>query len=110
MRPINNSEKQLLTHLLSHVPTKFKIPDEVVVLDDGNMGSIQFVDPENRSGRMYSSDLIEASYIDKDGIDVLITLILDNYNNLYELEFWKADFSELIDYPTPNQVQIIVNK
>jgi len=110
MRPINNSEKHLLTHLLSQVPTKFKIPDEVVVLDDGNMGSIQFVDPENRSGRMYSSDLIEATYIDKDGIEVLITLILDNYNSLYELEFWKADFSELIDYPTPNQVQIIVNK
>jgi hypothetical protein len=110
MRPINNSEKQLLTHLLSYLPTKHKIPDEVMVLSDGNMGSIQFVDLENRSGRMYSRDLIEASYIDKDGIEVLITLILDNYNNLYELEFWKADYSELLYYPTPNQVQIIVNK
>ena len=59
---------------------------------------------------MHSRDLIQASYKDKDEAEVLITLTLDNYNNLYELEFWKTDFSELIDYPKPNQVQIIVNK
>ena len=110
MRPINNREEQLITHLLSYLPTKFRLPDQVVVLDDGNMGSIEFIDPENRTGRMYSRDLIQASYKDKDEIEVLITLTLDNYNNLYELEFWKTDFSELIDYPKPNQVQIIVNK
>jgi hypothetical protein len=110
MRPITNTEEQLITHLLSYLPTRFRIPDQVVVLIDGNMGSIKFVDPENRIGRKYSNDLIQASYNDKDGIYVLITLTLDNYNNLFELEFWKTDFSKLIDYPKPNQVQIIVNK
>ena len=66
----------------------------------------RFVVTQNSSARKYNRDLIQVSYVDKDDVLVLITLTIDNFSNLFELEFWQTDFSSLINYPKPDQVKI----
>lgn len=105
-RRISNQEIILIDHLLKLVSEEYNIPKEVEELKDGNMGSIRFVDIQQSFPRKYLRDLIQVSYSDFDEIVVLVTLTLDNFNNLFELEFWKTDFSALIEYPRPEQVQI----
>lgn len=52
----------------------------------------------------YDGDLIQAEYIDSDSTPVVITLTKDSNGQLLDLDFWKTDFSRLIDYPTPDQL------
>ena len=41
----------------------------------------------------------EYEFKDKDGVDVVASLFLDKEGNLYELDIWKVDFSELLSLP-----------
>ncbi|WP_400192293.1 DUF6984 family protein [Hymenobacter sp. B81] len=77
---------------LAQLPTA-----EVVDLDDGGMGSFQFVSPktERRFGRV----LAETQYADADGVPVLASLYLDREGELYELDSWKVDYSPLRRIP-----------
>lgn len=34
--------------------------------------------------------------MDQDGVDVIATLSLDNYGDLFELDVWKVDFSPVV--------------
>lgn len=75
-------------------------------MQDGGMGSIRFVasgEPERRFG----DAVAEAEYIDEDGVLVSITINVDQNKNLYEVDFWKVDFSPLRRYPNPSEVTII---
>ena len=93
MRPIKTAELKLLQKLTNG---QFDIPQMVRELNDGGMGSISF-DLENLQSR--KKQIIFAEYIDKDGILVDIELTCDNNGELYELDFWKVDFSPLISFP-----------
>ena len=50
--------------------------------------------------------IVEAEYLDSDGILVSIELTEDSEGNLYELDLWKVDFNPLITYPTFDKVRI----
>jgi hypothetical protein len=63
---------------------------------DGGMGSIRFEGP---SGRKMGTVLVEADYYDLDGVLVSISVNLDINGELFEMDFWKVDFSSLRRYP-----------
>jgi hypothetical protein len=108
-RKLKEYELNLVKYLvkISEQDSSYNIPDLVEELKDGKMGSIRFISGE--PGRKYGADLIQVEYKDDDSIPVIITLSLDNQQQLYELEFWKVDFEKLLRYPKPDEVVLIKN-
>jgi hypothetical protein len=49
--------------------------------------------------------LVTAHYIDEDQIPVIISINLDQEGRLFEIDFWKVDFSPLKRYPTPEELK-----
>jgi hypothetical protein len=100
-RKLRPTERALITALAPGVTTGL---DEVLVVEmrDGSMGSIRFL---NGSGRRRSFSIAEAEYVDDDGVSVSIELNVDEKNELFELDFWKVDFSPLKRYPNPEDVK-----
>lgn len=106
VRDIRKNEKELVNFLLDKVSIfELKIQGTVLVenLNDGLMGSIQFVNKSSYD-RKYAKRLIEVKYVDSDNIPVYISLTVDNKNELYELDIWKVDFNPLIEYPTTDKL------
>jgi hypothetical protein len=66
------------------------------------MGSLEFAGGRRPLGRL----LVEAEYLDGDGVLVSIALNTDQSGRLYELDMWKADFAPLQEFPTPQHVTI----
>ena len=99
-RKIRDNEHTLITFLLKQIGTNelaFPINEQVYEYEGGKMGSISMGDED----ATYESDLIQVEYIDADKIPVVITLTKDTNNQLLDLDFWKTDFSKLIEYPKP---------
>lgn len=74
-------------------------------MNDGNMGSLKLC-PEGMydEKREYIQSFVsEYEFKDKDGVDVVASLFLDKEGNLYELDIWKVDFSELLSLPDFNE-------
>ncbi len=105
-RMLRTDESDLIRALLGKVYPQEEIERtladcRVVDMQDGGMGSIRFMGTEPRSfGRV----LVEAQYLDSDGVLVSITVNADNHGRLFELDFWKVDFSPLRRYPTPSEL------
>jgi len=71
-------------------------------MDDGGMGSLRVVSEENR---VFLKDLAEVELYDQDGVLLFISVYLDNNNDFFELDVWKADYSPLIKFPdSPNKI------
>lgn len=107
IRNIREEEKRLVLFLLSQCNLSvelFPIAGEVSEYEGGIMGSINLAgsDPDR-----YDSDLIQATYSDIDGIEVIITLTKDQNNHLLDLDFWKMNFSKLIRYPAPGDLTVL---
>ena len=68
---------------------------------DGGMRSILFKGP---AGRKMGAELVEAHYHDLDGVLVSISVNLDTSGELFELDFWKVDFSPLKKYPKCSEI------
>ena len=68
---------------------------------DGGKGSIVFKGP---AGRKMGAELVEADYHDLDGVLVSISVNLDTSGELFELDFWKVDFSPLKKYPKCSEI------
>lgn len=103
IRPIRQNEIDLIHFLLLQLnlnPNDYPVSDEVDEYEGGKMGSISL----GGNVDAYDGDLIQAEYVDSDGTPVVITLTRDNQNHLLDLDFWKVDFSKLIDYPRPDQL------
>lgn len=104
-RPIRQNEKDLIAHLLLQLnlnPADYPYNELVEEYEGGKMGSISLGgDVEG-----YAGDLIQVEYTDIDGTPVVITLTKDHQNRLLDLDFWKVDFSKLLEYPTPDKVTI----
>jgi len=45
--------------------------------------------------------------VDRDGVLVSITINSDQFGKLYEVDFWKTDFSPLQQYPEPKDLRVI---
>lgn len=103
-RPVKIEEKELIQFLLKHInaeENQFPISETAFEYEGGKMGSINLV---NENQGEYKGDIAIAQYIDSDGIIVMITLTIDDNNNLLDLDFWKANFEKLLKYPTPNEL------
>lgn len=106
-RLIKKEERTLVLFLLTQADINaldYPIAEEVYEYEGGVMGSINLAgsDPD-----LYDSDLIQAEYMDSDGLEVVITLTKDKNNNLLDLDFWKVNFSKLIRYPTPELLTLL---
>ena len=102
-RPIRQNEQDLIEFLLKQLnldPEDYPIDEYVDEYEGGKMGSISLGGDVDA----YLEDLIQVEYIDSDETAVVITLTKDEKNHLLDLDFWKIDFSKLIDYPTPDRI------
>ena len=108
-RTIRPNEKVLIEFLLRHLnlnPDDYAVDEYVDEYEGGKMGSISLGGDVNA----YAGDLIQVEYIDSDETPVVITLTKDDKGHLLDLDFWKVDFSKLIDYPTPEKIIFGMNK
>jgi len=106
-RSLRDDEKALLMALLSTHPEFHSFEKEIASgevqdMSDGGMGSVRFVAPALRS---FGATLLRADYLDVDGVLVSIAINMDDQGKLYELDFWKTDFSLLKKYPQPELVK-----
>lgn len=102
-RIIRQNEKDLIAFLLYQLdlnPKEYPVDEYVDEYEDGKMGSISL----GGDVSAYAGDLIQVEYIDSDETPVVITLTKDDKNHLLDLDFWKVDFTKLIDYPTPDKI------
>nr|WP_321949365.1 hypothetical protein [Paraburkholderia sp. J10-1] len=93
----------MIEHMLQASPQapalRDLLPDCLVEgLDDGRMGSVRF-DSQHIEGRRLGADLCQMEFLDSDGVPVFVTLSLDNFGQLFELDMWKADFSAIQRFP-----------
>ena len=102
-RPILEQEVVLINFLLTNLgmdPQNYSLADLVDEYEGGKMGSISL----GGNVDAYAGDLIQVEYVDSDETPVVITLTHDDQNQLLDLDFWKVDFSKLIEYPTPDRI------
>jgi hypothetical protein len=102
-RPVRQNELELIQFLLIKLdlnPVDYPVDDLVDEYEGGKMGSISL----GGNPDAYAGDLIRVEYIDSDQTPVVITLTHDETGRLLDLDFWKVDFSKLLDYPTPEKI------
>lgn len=107
LRPLCAEEYSLIRALLENVkggePLLHQLEEaQVRDMNDGGMGSLEFAGGRRPLGRL----LVEADYLDCDGVLVSIALNADQSGRLYELDMWKVDFAPLKEFPTPDRVPI----
>lgn len=105
LRKLTIKEENLIAFLIQkenlNINSDWKKNILAFSMNDGNMGSLKLC-PEGiyDEKREYIQRFVsEYEFKDKDGIDVIASLILDKEGNLYELDIWKVDFSELLSLP-----------
>lgn len=85
----NNSEAKYLLPYLS----KYLVEE----MEDGSMGGLKFI--SEKKDRHLGKKIASFDFIDEDDVPVSVTLNVDNYGDLYELDIWKIDFSPLKSLP-----------
>jgi len=110
-RPLTSAERRVIEALVAGEWDKREIDKltacRVEDMQDGGMGGIRFVKPDQRE-RRFGKPLVEAEYVDDDGVLVSIAFNLDQKGEPYELDFWKVDFSALQRYPEPWELRLKV--
>jgi hypothetical protein len=100
MRSLKKIEFELISKLTKG---KIRIPNKVVDMNDGNMGSISFdLEKKNRRYRQIAA----GEFYDSDGVLVDFELTIDKNKQLFEFDFWKVDFSPLKEYPTIEKIRL----
>ncbi|PWJ42264.1 DUF6984 family protein [Sediminitomix flava] len=105
-REIREEEMILVKHLLTLAgedPEKYEISTSVDEYEGGKMGSINITDDKKAP---YGGDFVQVNYIDSDDTPVVITLTKNTLGEVLDMDFWKKDFSKLLRYPKPEQVEI----
>ena len=93
----NNPKANELLRSLSEHP--------VEDMNDGGMRSLRFRTADNRPVR-FGKKIAEAEFTDEDGTLVSAVVNVDENGELFELDFWKVDFSPLKRYPRPEQLRL----
>ena len=62
------------------------------------MGSIRFLSVREGEHR-FAAEIRQANYIDEDGVLVSIVLNTDENGDLFEMDFWKVNFSHYDGIP-----------
>lgn len=71
-------------------------------MNDGDMGSLLF--ESSGINRRYGGDIAQIQLQDTDEVPVMISLVIDQYNQLFELDVWKVDFSPTKDLILPSDM------
>jgi hypothetical protein len=105
---LRKNERDLIVAMLegkSHAELTSSLDaDTVEDMQDGGMGGIRFLSDDKGRGPVAS--IAEAEYTDDDGVIVSIVLNTDAKGALYEVDFWKTDFSPLRRYPSPLDLRL----
>lgn len=109
-RRLRTEEREIVIALLKASPSRERLANALEAaivddMDDGGMGSIKFVYPDGQERKM-SFELASADYSDLDGVPVSIALNIDQLGDLFELDFWKVNFSPLVRYPNVEQITV----
>ena len=112
LRPLREKELALIKKLLlgtAFADRALAQLSEALVRDmpDGGMGSIQFYRSANLDKRRFGKQIAEGAFRDVDGVPVSVTLNMDQQGELFELDFFKGDFSPLISYPDLEDLEIV---
>ncbi len=69
-------------------------------MNDGEMGSlILYPNGITEVNRIFGNQISDYQFKDYDGVDVVVSLIIDTNGNLFELDMWKTNFEKLIHFP-----------
>ena len=110
-RKLKNNEFLIINELLFKAKVETSLKEKLLFdlqkskvkpLNDGGMGSLEFF--SNESAPKRPSIISEAMFVDKDGVRVILTIYLDQNNNLYEFDVWKTDSSPLISLPSESKL------
>ncbi len=69
-------------------------------MKDGGMGSLKFI---GSAERKFGQQLAESEFQDVDGVALSISINVDQWGALFEMDVWKVDFTPLIRLPSPPQ-------
>jgi hypothetical protein len=101
-RVLTGGELAYITALLKQANESARISSlpsaRVEAMLDGGMGSLRFT--SGASPRRRRRAIAVDEFIDGDGTPVSVELTVDQFDDLYELDVFKADFSPLIRWPT----------
>ncbi|MBD8388715.1 hypothetical protein [Dysgonomonas sp. BGC7] len=103
-REPTEKEKKLINLLIKRSTISYNRnwnkPLLVSPMNDGNMGSL-FLYPKGYDFelRKFGWQISELEFKDIDGVNVVVSLNVDNEGELYELDIWKTDFNQLIEIP-----------
>ena len=107
-RDFTVGERVVLTFLLraarkdEYYISQFFSATQCSDMDDGGMGSIQFVSLNNEfcsDNRKFGCAIASCHFTDEDGVWVSVALYADVSGNPFELDVWKVDFSPLVRMP-----------
>lgn len=100
MRQLREREKDLISFLLSLKSLEIDISNLAVEdYPKTNSNSIWFKGSKPMSQRKNQQSLVLATFLDNDNIPISVHLSVDSDGELYELDIWKVDFSEINTYP-----------
>lgn len=105
IRKLSQDERRLLEVLVQQSTAKFSSDWEtnllVKPLNDEGMGSLLLL-PDgvtSEDKRTLGKQVSEYQFKDKDGIEVIASLNVDETGRFFELDIWKTNFSPLINIP-----------
>jgi hypothetical protein len=109
-RPLRSVERELVQRMLAGndagLGSDRKLSSSLVEdMQDGGMGSIRFL-MASASSRRLGKPVASAEYTDGDGVLVNIVINVDQESELYEVDFWKVDFSPLRRYPRASEIRL----
>lgn len=98
MRKLHKVEYGLISKLLSCSNESFLVEEalsdmNVIDLDDGEMGSLEFI--LEKIDRRFGATILEAIIRDIDGRKVMLELSVDDNGYLYQLDSFTEDFCPL---------------
>ena len=102
-RRLRNDEIDLITHMIKDTEEGRNIINNLKDLkveetEDGGMGSLKVL-VEGKDQRRTGGVLKDVDCYDIDGVLLVVSVILDADDNLYELYIFKGDFSPLKRFP-----------
>ena len=110
-RDISDQELRVAMRLLSSSSDLVKKygdalkESRVASMDDGGMGSLIFFS-STAGERKLDRAIAEGEFVDEDGTLVSVVLNIDDRGELYELDSWKVDYSNLISWPESERIEL----
>ena len=102
-RQLTEAEIKLIERLLKDKPEAEKLLPQlrtvlVEELPDGGMGSLRFTG-NNTAERKLGKEIAAEIGHDVDKVPITVSLRIDNFGELYELDFWKVNFAPIQQLP-----------